>query len=73
MWSGLTMMVIMVIMMNITIWWHMMTYSYTDFGSNSVPDGRTVQRLVAKFRKTDAQFPNWVADANKAEIVHCSA
>ena len=25
-----------------------------DFGRNNVPDGRTIQRLVAKFRKTDA-------------------
>ena len=28
-----------------------------DFGRNNVPDGRTIQRLVAKFRKTDARKP----------------
>ena len=44
-----------------------------DFGRNNVPDGRTIQRLVAKFRKIDAQFPNLVAVAHQAEIVHRSA
>ena len=38
-----------------------------------MPDGRTIQRLVAKFRKIDAQFPNLVADAHRAETVHPSA
>ena len=41
-----------------------------DFGKNNVHDRRTIQRLVAKFRKADAHFPNWVADARKAEIIH---
>ena len=36
-----------------------------DFGRNNVPDGRTIQRLVAKFRKTGS--------VAKAEIVHLSA
>ena len=31
-----------------------------DFGRNNVPDGRTIQRLMAKFRKTGS-----VADAHK--------
>ena len=37
-----------------------------DFGRNNVPDGRTIQRLVAKFRKTGS-----VADANNDR--HCSS
>ena len=33
-----------------------------DFGRNNVPDGRTIQRLVAKFRKNGS-----VADAHKGQ------
>ena len=37
-----------------------------DFGRSNVPDGRTIQRLVVKFRKTGS-----VADAHKGR--HCSS
>ena len=37
-----------------------------DFGRNNVPDEKTIQRLVAKFRKTAS-----VADAHKGR--HCSS
>ena len=37
-----------------------------DFGRNNVPDGRTIQRLVAKFRKTGS-----VSDSHNDR--HCSS